>query len=167
MTENKFWEIIAESNKNAHGSQDVQRAALRKILLKLDAAEVIAFDRIFTEMLYKSYAWDLWGAAYIIDGGCSDDGFEYFRRGLVAAGRQKFENALRDAESLADWANPDEVEFEGIHHVADEVYQEKTGAKKMPNHGLKHPNEPSGEDWSANGDDLENRFPNLWEKFGA
>jgi hypothetical protein len=165
MNEDKFWQIIEESKKATNDSQSAQKTALKKILSALDTAEVLAFDKIFDETLFTSYTWDLWGAAYIINGGCSDDSFEYFRRGLVAAGRDKFKKALQDPESLGDWVEPDELEFEEIKHVIYDVYNEKTKTKDIPNHGLKYPTSPSGEEWSEDGDDLENRFPRLWAKF--
>jgi Protein of unknown function (DUF4240) len=164
MNEQKFWEIIAASKKSEHDSQQAQEASLTKILSTLDTEEVISFDKIFTELILKSYTWDLWGAAYIIDGGCSDDGFEYFRRGLIASGRARFEAAMHDAESLADWAESDEMEFEGISYVASATLKERGGAG-LPNHGFKRPSQPAGEPWDEEGDDLEERFPKLWAKF--
>jgi hypothetical protein len=31
---------------------------------------------------------DQWGAAYLANGGCSDDGFDYFRGWLIGQGRK-------------------------------------------------------------------------------
>ena len=42
------------------------------------------FEAAFRRYLNEAYTWDLWGAADVIHGGCSDDGFEYFRRWLVS-----------------------------------------------------------------------------------
>ena len=81
MTEDKFWEIVAQSRAGNDHSQSAQRTKLKQLLSSLEVPEVVAFDKIFDEKLAASYTWDLWGAAYIIDGGCSDDGFEYFRPG--------------------------------------------------------------------------------------
>ncbi len=164
MNEKKFWETIAASKKNERDSQEAQEAALRKLLTPLETEELIAFDRIFSELIIKSYTWDLWGAAHIINGGCSDDGFEYFRRGLIAAGRARFEAALQDAESLADWAEPDELEFESIAYVAISLLKTRTEAR-VPDHRLKQPSEPVGEEWTEEGNDLEERFPQLWARF--
>jgi Protein of unknown function (DUF4240) len=167
MTEDEFWAIIEETGASGSNTQSAQKAALLKILSKLETAEVVAFDKIFVQLLAASNTWDLWGAAYIIDGGCSDDGFEYFRRGLIASGRERFEKALQDPESLADWAEPDELEFEDIKYVAYDVYQQKTGSKEIPSHNLPRLARPSGEEWSEDGDDLEERFPKLWAKFNS
>ena len=38
----------------------------------------------------------LWDAAYLINGGCSDDGFDYFRGWLVDQGRETFERCLAE-----------------------------------------------------------------------
>ena len=132
MNETTFWSVI-EQSRARYSSHAGQVAALRILLSKLEAPEVIDFDRIFQQMVIKAYTWDLWGAAYILNGGCSDDSFEYFRRGLIAEGRSKFEAAVNDPNSLGDWAEPDELEFEEISGVAPAVVEEKTGAK-MPRH---------------------------------
>jgi len=171
MSENDFWKTIEESRSGFWSSlrgvtQGAQEAKLKKILSKLSVQDIISFDQIFTELLYKSYTWDLWGAAYIIGGGCSDDSFDYFRNGLIASGREKFEKALEDVESLADWVQGD-MRFEGFSYVVYGVYREKTGTKDFPKHDLNHPNSPTGEEWSEDGDDLEERFPKLWAKFSS
>ncbi|WP_342210876.1 LysR family transcriptional regulator [Streptomyces sp. DH-12] len=44
----------------------------------------------------------LWAAAYVINGGCSDDGFDYFRGWLIAQGREVFERAVARPGALAD-----------------------------------------------------------------
>lgn len=165
MTEDAFWQIIEASRKGADGDQDKQEAQLKRALEPIDLTEIEAFERLFHEQLLKAYSWDLWGAAYIINGGCSDDGFEYFRRALVAAGRDRFEKALNDPESLAAWAEPD-LEFEGIKYVAYDVYKEKSGAS-LPEGKKKWPTNPSGETWEEDSDDLETRFPRLWQTFSS
>jgi hypothetical protein len=44
----------------------------------------------------------LWAAAYVINGGCSNDGFEYFRGWLIVQGREVFEHVVADPGTLAD-----------------------------------------------------------------
>jgi hypothetical protein len=162
MDENRFWEIIEQSRAD---SQDEQEAKLRSILKKLDISEVFAFDQIFDAMRFKAYTWDLWGAAYIINGGCSDDGFEYFRCALIAAGKERFEAALLDAESLADWVDGGDFEFEAFWYVAPAVYREKSKTKELPQHDRVFPKNPIGEPWEE--DDLQARFPRLSETFNS
>ena len=76
-----------------------------------------------------AYTWDLWGAAYLINGGCSDDGFAYFRSWLISRGRAAYEEAVRDPDSLADLVDPDrdDYEFEDLWGLALVVYEERTG----------------------------------------
>ena len=40
----------------------------------------------------------------MINGGCSDDGSDYFRAWLMLQGRETFGQAVADPDSLADWA---------------------------------------------------------------
>jgi hypothetical protein len=85
MDDNRFWELV---NSTVHDSQNQQQARLRSVLSKLNADEVEAFDAEFHRQMARAYTWDLWGAAYVIHGGASDDGFVYFRRWLVARGER-------------------------------------------------------------------------------
>jgi len=48
-----------------------------------------------------SYRVDLWGAAYLINGGCSDDAFEYFRGWLIVQGRGTYERIVADPPILS------------------------------------------------------------------
>jgi hypothetical protein len=36
----------------------------------------------------------MWVAAYLMNGGCSDDGFDYFRGWLIAQGRTTLEQVV-------------------------------------------------------------------------
>ena len=51
-----------------------------------------------------SYRSSLWAAVYVINGGCSHDGFDYFRGWLMLQGRETFGQAVADPGSLADLA---------------------------------------------------------------
>src|SRR5882672_4855014 len=96
----------------------------------LTPEELLDFESCFDRVHKESYAWSLWGAAYLMNGGCSDDGFEYFRAWLIAQGRQPFEMALEDPDTLATLVNP-EGELEEFMYLARQAYEEKTG-EEMP-----------------------------------
>jgi hypothetical protein len=108
---------------------DAHLEALRVVLRELSPDEIISFEAAFRRYLNEAYNWDLGGAVYVVHGGCSDDGFEYFRRWLVSRGRDVYEPALADPDSLAQLEvrpGPDGVwEFEEIYYVAKEVFEEK------------------------------------------
>ncbi|MHC2625772.1 hypothetical protein ACVIW2_007804 [Bradyrhizobium huanghuaihaiense] len=174
MPADQFWEIIgragqADADPVAH--IDALRAELRGLALE----EVKSFEIAFRRRLNDAYTWDLWGAAYVIHGGCSDDGFEYFRRWLVSKGRGVYESALADPDSMAQLdvrAGPDGMwEFEEIYYVANRLFQEKGGQGDVrdysePEAGLGG-SEPSGEPFEEDEEHLARRYPNLWRRFGA
>jgi hypothetical protein len=82
MSADRFWQIIERAAQSDH-DPDAHEEALRTALLELSLEEIISFELAFRRYLNDAYTWDLWGAAYVIHGGCSDDSFEYFRRWLL------------------------------------------------------------------------------------
>jgi predicted DNA-binding WGR domain protein len=127
-----FWRLIELSRKGTAGDVYIQLDNLRQRLMRLPEEGLRRFDRIFWELMDQSYHADLWGAAYLIKGGCSDDSFDYFRAWLIMQGERTFTEALRDPDSLAPAArrgleNGSEFEFEDILGIAAEVYEAKTG----------------------------------------
>ncbi|MEO8301058.1 MAG: DUF4240 domain-containing protein, partial [Rhizomicrobium sp.] len=130
MNSDGFWKII-ESAKQAAGSDTEARVdALRSVLGKLTPADLQAFQNHYDQQIQAAYRWDLWAAAYIINGGCSDDGFRYFRDWLISEGRPVFEAALKDPDSLADLRRVDPAELESFGYVVVELYEQK-GAGKL------------------------------------
>jgi hypothetical protein len=137
---------------------------LEDALERLGAAKLIGFQRKLDRCMAASYTWELWAVAYIINGGCSDDGFEYFRGWLIARGRKRFEAALRGAERAADGVEPGEIcECESIAYAAREVYERKTG-EPMPETAVMRTARPSGKDWDEA--DLWTLYPRLKKRFG-
>lgn len=165
-----FWSLIEKSRKGKQRiKHQVQINNLIKELKKLSATEISEFNLIFNSLLSKSYRWDLWGAAYIINGGCSNDTFDYFRSWLIGQGKEMFYKALHDPESLTSLISHRlEYDWEGLEYCAAEAYEAKTGEdiysaqdneRSVPSF-LK---EPMGEEWKE--EDLPTRFPKLWEAF--
>ncbi|MBB2948759.1 hypothetical protein FB565_008545 [Actinoplanes lutulentus] len=132
MSVQKFWELVEAARASAGDPADAdsvgQRA--RELLDELSLDEVAALARAEWELRARSYRVDLWGAAYLINGGCSDDGFEYFRGWLMAQGRDVFERAVDDPDTLADVPAVREgldLEAEDMFGVANSVYWDRTG----------------------------------------
>lgn len=178
MTTEQFWEIIASSrskgnSKQPEASRKRQIEYLLRLLSALPPDEIAAFERRYGELHSAAYHWDLWAAAYLHDGGCSDDGFHYFRDWLIAQGKAAYEAALQNADSLADvFPDPEEdtVEFEEFGYVVDTVYRQKTN-HDLPNYERNRSPEPAGQPWNDDTDEgdaeLARRLPNLYAKFGA
>ena len=167
MDKAQFWRLMEDAKKRSGGDCEAQAELLRSSLLLLPAEAIAAFDKIFNEMRAVAYRWDLWGAAYLINGGGSDDGFEYFRWWLIGQGQATFEAALADPDSLADliqdnivWSDG-EVECEEIGYAALAAYKEKTG-QEMPAVGYIHKSEPDGVQWEEA--DLDALFPRIVAK---
>jgi len=162
----QFWKLIDAARKAARGDQDELVENLRTRLARLSAAKIASFHGRMQVLLASAYRWDLWAAAFIMNGGCSDDGFAYFRAWLVAQGRETFEKALENPESLAAaklvFADAGEYELESLLYAASEAYEEKTG-DALPQPTDSAPPEPAGVQWTE--DDLPSRYPVLWEKF--
>ena len=69
----------------------------------------------------ESYHYNLWDAAHLIVQGCSDDWFEYFRAWLISMGREVYEQALQNPDSLAEPSRRPDIEsvfFEEMLYVA-------------------------------------------------
>lgn len=167
MDRTAFWNLIDRTRRKSGGEQDRQMDALREELDALAPAEIIDFQTHFDTLRAESYDWDLWGAAYVIRGGCSDDGFMDFRSWLIAQGKPVYEAAMEDAQSLADVANPDQDDctFEEFAYVAADVYEGKTSQDEIPSRAEPEPVDPTGEPWEQ--EELPKRFPKLWAKFAA
>lgn len=126
MTEGEFWKTIELAKSDA---PETQIALLSAELEKQEPANIAAFQTIYNALLDRAYRWNLWGAAYVINGGCSDDGFDYFCDWLISKGRVVYEAAVSNPESLADTDLSGDREFEELRYVAGDVYQSKVGRK--------------------------------------
>lgn len=115
-----FWRII---DATADDDQDIQCEKLAEALEDLPEEALIGFEAAYAERLREANLSSLWAAAYILNGGASDDGFDYFKDWLISRGRTVFEAAIEDPETLVDVAVPFECEFEELRYVAGEVYE--------------------------------------------
>ena len=167
MDEQRFWSIIEAARRGADDDVDEYAKALATELRRETPQEVAAFEEILDRVIASAYHWPLWGAAYVINGGCSDDGFYYFRGWLVMQGEAVFRKALADPDSLADVLQDDvDAECEEMLYVAGYVYEEKTGSE-LSLAGMAHDpvTGPTGESWEE--EDLPRLLPRLsalrWE----
>jgi hypothetical protein len=127
--DDRWWDLIERSRKGA-GDPDQQTEQLHELLVdELTADEIIAFDKFVFERLRDAFRWDLWEVAYIMNGGCSDDGFDYFCGWLVGKGRKHYEAALANPEHAAKGVSPGDEPFENesMFYVGGNAWEEKTG----------------------------------------
>ena len=160
----KFWSIIADCRAKSPSLDDLE-GGLIDTLKACSVEEILDFQAAFDECSDRAYRWDLWGAAYVMNGGCSDDGFDYFIGWLIAQGKDYYEAALTDPERAGEALDPDdEAHFEEMLYVAGKAYEVATGQDDFYD---KLPTRPrrniQGEEWDE--DDLDELFPNLTMKF--
>jgi hypothetical protein len=165
MDNDSFWKLIGNSRRGAVDcDEQVERLVQR--LEKHSAEEILEFHRLLGERLGESYRWDLWGVAYLVNGGCSDDGFEYFRCWLIAQGRSFYEEILQNPEKISRRVKDGDVECEPLMYAAMQAYESKTGEEmpvpSPPEQPLENA-EPQGESWTE--EDLKHLFPKLWKKY--
>jgi hypothetical protein len=94
-----FWKIVDAACARVDDVDEVP-ATLVEVLRGRPLAELVAFREVQNELFDRdAYRWDLWAAAYVINGGASTDGFEYFLGWLMAQGRMRWEATLADPDS--------------------------------------------------------------------
>jgi len=172
MDETDFWQLIDEARDGAHGDPVDQADLLVDRLTQRDPEDVLDFARLFESRLRRAYRWDLWGAAYLLLGGASDDAFDYFRCWLLGQGREVFEGALHDPDQLAelvpDFDDEADGDAEELGYAADEAYEALTGGP-LPDLSLgEDPPEPEGAAFDfEDAESMAERYPRLWERWGA
>ena len=129
MDINQFWNIIEKANDSTDDFLAMGEF-LKKDLCKYDWHDILHFQLIFDEYYKISDKMHLWAAAYVINGGCSDDGFDYFRAGLIAQGKNIYLLALKNPDALVDTSVDDSAwDFEELLSVAQSAFLEKMGFK--------------------------------------
>jgi len=170
MDETEFWELVDTTREGAEGDPEEHADLLIERLTRLDPDSVLDFARHFESRYNRAYRWDLWGAAWVLLDGASDDAFDFFRCWLIGQGREVFEGALHDPDSLAHLLDDFDEDLDGdgeeLGYAADEAYEQLTGVV-APDLGIPPAApEPEGtpvdfESESA----LAERYPKLWERF--
>lgn len=106
MNEDQFWKIISRACQSDPRFAEEWDQRLVDELVKLPPDAIIQWNQLFDALAARAYRADLWAAAYIINGGASDDGFYYFRCWLIGMGEDVYSAAIASADNLADVASP-------------------------------------------------------------
>lgn len=170
MTPHSFWALIGPTTDD---NEVVQYKALEAALAQRTPTEIIGFDLAMQREVNRSFTWDLWGAAYIANGGASDDGFHAFQLWLISRGRDAFETVLGDPDALADIVplnKETQLDMEILSSAAPNAWAGKTG-RTWNDYLIEHekqrdcvpiPSSPAG----VKSKDLKTRYPKLWRRFG-
>lgn len=120
LTEERFWEIIENSNKGKD---------LELELSKLSEDEIFGYKYWWIYFNRQSYNQALWAVAYTVLSGCSDDGFDYFRFWLLTRGKETYMKAVQNADTLCDefdkLTDEEYPEWEEVDYVPNKVFEKK------------------------------------------
>jgi hypothetical protein len=173
MNKDDFWAII-EQARNLGGPL---HRALETVLAVMPPEGIVDYRQHYDEYKAALYRWDIWAAAYLIGGGCSDDAFMDFRAGIIAQGRECYQVALTNPDGLADLpliqasalAEDDGVDifYEEFTYAPLRAYERLTGNgdlfKAQDQRYPRQPREPDmGEDFDFDDSaEMHRRLPRL------
>jgi hypothetical protein len=164
MTRDDFWRLIGTSGPRSRDDKEEQAKELQRLLEALPPEEIISFERQLVEVMHESYRADLWDVIYVVDGGCSNDGFDYFRYWLILQGKATFYRVLSDPVLIANF-DPTKCDLtdQSLGGVAMRAYKRKTGTIHMPYDGPTGPGKLKGK--LLNDEERQKRYPALWKRF--
>jgi Protein of unknown function (DUF4240) len=134
MRTDDFWAVIDRATADRPGSPgEVAKRAIAELATR-GPEEIVAWGRHLDKVMVASGKEDLWAAAYLINGGCSDEGFDNFRGWLIAHGRDVLARSVREPDSLAEMPAVREAAMNGaffeaaeVLTIASEAHEEATG----------------------------------------
>ena len=176
MDEEQFWAIVQTAVDEAGDDEAEYLDVVKRELSKLSLKEMIGFRLRTDKLLCDSYTSEMWCAGYLMNGGCSDDGFEYFRLWVISRGRKAYEAAMANPDNLIDYIGDDDemdfFEFELFWYVALEAFEEAVDADlydyiDYDNFKTREGNYPNFEfNWEEDDpESMQNLCPRLFEKF--
>jgi hypothetical protein len=163
MDMQQFWKLIEDARRQVPDPADGEEVAARATaLLSAYPPEEIAAA--------GSYRTLLWAAAYVINGGCSNDGFDYFRGWLIVQGREVFEHVVADPDALADLPviraqtpGAAYLECQDTLYIASKAHRAATG-EELPPHPFPIRHRELEPAWDFDFDDrteMKRRLPRL------
>lgn len=176
MDKNDFWNLIADARSRVDPADSrAVVAAATDLLATRPPAEIVAAQQVLWDLMAESYRNPLWAAAYLINGGCSDDGFDYFRGWLLTQGREAFEAAVADPDTLAGLPvvvaaaeAESELEREGALSIVWDAHLKATGMQ-LPEDAFTIRYPQLDPEWDAVFDDdaeMSARLPRLAALYG-
>lgn len=183
MDVDEFWMLVddacAEIDATVSDFDERYDAVVRACenrLVTRTPEEIVEFAIRQWQLRDQAYQWRLWGAAYLIEGGCSDDAFMDFREGVISLGREWYERVLADPDTLADHpavmgGGDVLIGNEDFGYIANNAYERRTGERDGLNVALDAAAEaeplraivqPAGERWDFDDDhETRRRLPRL------
>lgn len=168
MRTDDFWAVIdrATADRPASPAAVAERAVAE--LATRDPEDIVAWGRHLDKVMAASGTEDLWAAAYLINSGADEAGFDAFRGWLIAHGRKAVAAAVGSPDVLANVAvikgaadTGAVFEAEEVLGIAARAYEQATG-EPLPS-GERPRTRPQVADlWDFdNEDEMRRRLPRL------
>ncbi|MFK3979056.1 DUF4240 domain-containing protein [Micromonospora sp. NPDC050397] len=188
MNVDEFW-FLLEASRSAGAKRKEREAFLRQRLWRAPRPHLLDFVQHLSGTREPANTYRLWRAADIIMGeGCGTDSFHYFQMWLVGLGRDVYEAAIADPDSLATapevrriaalprpWPDDDYPSWESLEYVAWEIGNQRDDIDGdirdvlTDERGVRPRMDPGPDDieWRLlNTEDVSRRHPRLWALFG-
>jgi hypothetical protein len=163
--ETHFWRLVEQTRGAADNDTGRQSGLLKDRLTELSAAAIVRFERTRQRLERRLYTWRMWGAASVIEDGCSDDCFRDFRAYVIYLGHGPYESALRNPDSLASVAQDAETgDWENADDVAPDAYSSVTG-NDFPYDVPELSGRPAGRRVNLDDRSLRALYPRLYARF--
>lgn len=138
MNEDEFWDLI-EASRRSGSTRNERETFLRERLWCTPRSHLLDFVQHLSATREPANTYRLWRAADIIlDGRCSTDSFHYFQMWLVGLGRDAYDTAIADPDSLASvpevrrlaalprpWQDDDYPDWESLEYVACAIGEQR------------------------------------------
>jgi hypothetical protein len=121
MRTEDFWQLIDQARAGGGGEPGPVAARAVALLAERDPEDIVGYAQHQRRVLAASHKADLWGAAYLINGGASADGFEHFRGWLMTQGRAVFARAVAEPDSLAELPQVRAASLSGEEFSAEQM----------------------------------------------
>jgi hypothetical protein len=126
MNQDQFWDIVTKACRPTATEREWARN-LESELKRFAPDEIVEWNHIFDQLAFRARTVEMWGAAYTINGGASDDGFYYFRCWLICMGKDVYQSAVANPDNLADVVDPQMDAYAETYAAAHQAWLAVTG----------------------------------------
>jgi len=114
-----FWELIENVKDSETAARDIQ-----EILRVLPSEELVSFRWHFENLFLIAQRMSLFQAAYLLIGHCNEEIFNDFVSSLITKGKNTFEEALNDPDSIVKYCDDSNVTDDVVRYLPEWIYKE-------------------------------------------
>lgn len=127
VKESKFWKLIDLGVKKGKNDERLVSEEVYKVLRFYSPKEIIGYAKRLFLLKNEAHISNFWAAAYLLQGGCTDDDFIDFKDWVVSLGKTAFDKSLKDPDFLLKpWQkrteNKNKTELD-IGNLSDAIWQ--------------------------------------------